>query len=236
MEALRSGSRSPAGWRAKVRFLIGRDRERLSSSLAALEGSGCLDGALEVVDAEDLAAHEHAIDAAFAKLGRVDLVVLAVGVLGAQEGLTAAHDAAVEVMRVNFLGSGSLLLHSLRRLRDQGSGTVVLLSSVAAERPRASNPIYGATKAGLDALAQGLADACAASGVRVLVVRPGFVTTRMTAGRRRAPMATSAEAVADATVRALSGRAHTIWVPARLHPVFAILRHLPRGLFRRLPL
>ena len=91
--------------------------------------------------------------------GGFDVVVLAVGLLGAQAGLDADPDEAVEVMRVNFLGAGSLLLHCLRRLRAQGSGTLIVLSSVAAERPRAGNAIYGAAKAGLDALAQGLADA-----------------------------------------------------------------------------
>jgi decaprenylphospho-beta-D-erythro-pentofuranosid-2-ulose 2-reductase len=111
-----------------------------------------------------------------------------------------------------------------------------VLSTVAVERPRASNPIYGAAKAGLDALAQGLADATAQSGARVLVVRPGFVATNMTAGLKPAPMATSAEAVAEATVRGLGGRAHTIWVPGRLRWVFALLRHLPRPIYRRLPL
>jgi decaprenylphospho-beta-D-erythro-pentofuranosid-2-ulose 2-reductase len=139
-------------------------------------------------------------------------------------------------MRVNFAGAGSLLLECLRRLREQGSGTLVVLSSVAAERPRASNAIYGAAKAGLDSLAQGLADAVERTGVRVLVVRPGFVTTRMTAGLEPAPMATTAEAVADATAEALATGAHTVWVPGRLRLVFAVLRHLPRAVFRRLPL
>ena len=112
-----------------------------------------------------------------------------------------------------------------------------MLSSVAAERPRASNAIYGAAKAGLDALAQGLADATAGNGVRVLVVRPGFVLTRMTEGLARAPFSTTAEAVAEATVRSLqSGNAHTIWVPGKLRYIFALLRHLPRPVYRRLPL
>ena len=111
-----------------------------------------------------------------------------------------------------------------------------MLSTVGAERPRASNAIYGAAKAGLDALAQGLSDATAASGVRVLVVRPGFVSTRMTAGLPPAPFATTAAAVADATVKAVDGAAPTIWVPGRLRLVFAVLRHLPRAVYRRLPL
>ncbi len=111
-----------------------------------------------------------------------------------------------------------------------------MLSSVAAERPRAGNAIYGAAKAGLDALAQGLADALAGSGVRVLVVRPGFVIDRMTDGLPQAPFATRPEVVADATVRALERGDHTVWVPGRLRYVFAVLRHLPRPLYRRLPL
>jgi decaprenylphospho-beta-D-erythro-pentofuranosid-2-ulose 2-reductase len=113
---------------------------------------------------------------------------------------------------------------------------MIVLSSVAAERPRSGNAVYGAAKAGLDALAQGLADATASTGVRVLVVRPGFVMTRMTEGLKPVPFATTPEAVADATVHALRGRAHTIWVPAKLRFIFAVLRHLPRPIYRRLPL
>jgi decaprenylphospho-beta-D-erythro-pentofuranosid-2-ulose 2-reductase len=217
-------------------LLVGRDGARLEEALSELERAGARDGEVEILDANDLHAHEGAIARAFGRPGGVQLVVLAIGVLGAQAGLDAEPEVALDVMQVNFLGAGSLLLHSLRRLRQQRHGTLVVLSSVAAERPRASNAIYGAAKAGLDALAQGLADACASSDVRVLVVRPGFVATRMTAGLRPAPMATTAEAVADATVRALGTRAHTIWVPGRLRFVFAVLRSLPRALFRRLPL
>jgi decaprenylphospho-beta-D-erythro-pentofuranosid-2-ulose 2-reductase len=217
-------------------MLIGRDEHRLTEALAALERAGCTGGEIELLDADRLEAHEAAIGRAFERAGGADVVILAVGVLGAQSGLDADREEAIEVMRVNFVGSGSLLLLSLRRLREQKHGVLVVLSSVAAERARAGNAIYGAAKAGLDALAQGLADATAGSGVRVLVVRPGFVRTRMTEGLKPAPLATTAEAVADATVRALAGRAHTVWVPSTLRPLFAVLRHLPRPLYRRLPL
>jgi decaprenylphospho-beta-D-erythro-pentofuranosid-2-ulose 2-reductase len=218
-------------------YLIGRDRARLGEALAALERSGCSDGETDLVDATDLDAHPDAIARAFERSGGFDVVVLAVGVLGAQEALDADAATVADVMRVNFDGCGSLLWHSLRALRAQGRGTLVVLSSVAAERPRSGNAIYGAAKAGLDAFAQGLADASAGSGVRVLVVRPGFVLTKMTEGLPRAPFATTADAVAEATASALrSGNAHTIWVPAKLRYVFALLRHLPRPLYRRLPL
>jgi decaprenylphospho-beta-D-erythro-pentofuranosid-2-ulose 2-reductase len=216
--------------------LMGRDRERLLEALKALERDGCAPGHVEVADADDLESHETAVKQAFETTGGFDLVVLAIGRLGAQAGLDADPVEAAEVMRVNFLGCGSLLLACTRRLRDQGSGSVVVLSSVAGERVRASNAIYGAAKAGLDALAQGLGDAAAQDGVRVLVVRPGFVTTQMTEGLDPTPMSTTAEAVAEATVRGLARRAHIVWVPGRLRIVFSVLRHLPREIFRRLPL
>lgn len=214
-------------------LLLGRDRNGLDAALASLEAAG---GEAAVVDADALDTHAAALESVFARFGGFDTVVLAAGVLGGQEGIDTPREEALEVMRVNFLGCGSLLLETLRQLRTQRSGSLVVLSSVAVERPRASNAIYGAAKAGLDALAQGLADSLAGSGVRVLVVRPGFVYTRMTADLDPAPMATTPDAVADATVLALAGNAHTIWVPSRLRWVFAVLRHLPRGLYRRLPL
>jgi decaprenylphospho-beta-D-erythro-pentofuranosid-2-ulose 2-reductase len=218
-------------------FLLGRDRAGLGDALELLGGSGCEGGAVAQLDAVgDQARHREVIADAFEQAGGFDVVVLAVGVLGGQAGLDADSDEALEVMEVDFVGSGSLLLESMRQLRERGGGTLVVLSSVAAERPRASNAIYGAAKAGLDWLAQGLADASSGTDVRVLVVRPGFVTTRMTEGLKVPPMSTTPDAVADATVSALGGNAHTVWVPGRLRFVFAVLRHLPRAAWRRLPI
>jgi len=217
-------------------YLVGRGRDRLESALAELERSGVAGGVVDELDAIEAPRHREVIARAFEQAGGFDVVVMAVGVLGAQAGLDADREEALEVMETDFVGSGSLLLESLRELRARGRGTLVVLSSVAAERPRASNAIYGAAKAGLDSLAQALADATADTGVRVLVVRPGFVITRMTAGLEPAPMSTTPEAVADATVRALATGAHTVWVPGRLRVVFAIMRHLPRPVWRRLPL
>ena len=217
--------------------LLGRDRARLEHALSTLEQGGLTGGAVGEVDASDLSTHGDAIARAFEQAGGFELVVLAVGVLGAQAALDADPREAAEVMQVNFAGCGSLLWHAMRALRSQAQpGTIVVLSTVAAERARSGNAIYGAAKAGLDSLAQGLADASAATGPRVLVVRPGFVLTRMTQGLPRAPFATTPEKVAEATVDGLGGRAHTIWVPAKLRYIFAVLRHLPRPIYRRLPL
>jgi decaprenylphospho-beta-D-erythro-pentofuranosid-2-ulose 2-reductase len=216
--------------------LMGRDSGRLRAASERLQADGIAPVAVEVVDADDLAEHERAVASAFERGGGADVVILAVGQLGAQAGLDADPGQATDVMRVNFLGAGSLLLECLRRLRAQGRGTMIVLSSVAAERPRAGNAIYGAAKTGLDALSQAMADSMAGTGVRVLTVRPGFVISKMTAGLKPAPMATTPEAVADAAVRAMSGNGSTVWVPGRLRWVFALLRHMPRAVFRRLPL
>jgi len=217
-------------------YLMARSPAGLSDAVAMLERGGCAGVEVDQIDADDLDSHQEQIARAFERAGGFDVVVLAVGVLAARAGLDADPAEADEVMRVNFVGCGSLLLHSMRALRERGQGTMVVLSSVAAERPRATNTIYSAAKAGLDALAQGLADQAAGSGPRVLVVRPGFVHTRMTTGLKPAPFATTPEAVADATVKALDGDAHTVWVPGTLRWVFAVLRHVPRPIYRRLPL
>ena len=174
--------------------------------------------------------------ARFDRLEQVDLVILSVGVLGAQSGLDAEPNEVTQVLRTNFLGCGSLLWHTMRALRKQGHGTAVVLSSVAAERARASNAIYGAAKAGLDALAQGLADAVAGTNVRVLVIRPGFVGTRMTAGLKPGPLSTSPQVGRRCNGRGAGWpRTHRLGT-RRARYVFAVLRHLPGPVYRRLPL
>ena len=99
------------------------------------------------------------------------------------------------MIETNFTGHVTSLLAFAARMRARGRGTIVVLSSVAAVRPRKVNFVYGATKAGLDAFARGLADSLHGTGVRVLLVRPGFVTGRMTAGMTPAPLASTPEQV-----------------------------------------
>ena len=118
-------------------------------------------------------------------------------------------------------------------LRLQAHGTLAILSSVAGERARADNYVYGSTKAGLDAFAQGLGDELAGSGASVMVVRPGFVRTAMTEGMPDGPMATTPDAVADDIVAGLRRGAHTVYSPAKLRPVCSGLKALPTALWRR---
>ena len=191
-----------------------------------------------VVEFDAAAPHTHpgVVDAIVAATGDLDVVVLAFGVLGDQAAFDADPASAAQAVAVNTGGAMSIGLAVAARLRAQGHGSLVVLSSVAGERVRKANFVYGATKAGLDGFAQGLGDSLAGSGASVLVVRPGFVRSRMTAGMKAAPFATTPEAVADAVVAGLRRGRRTIWVPGLLRPVFAVFRHLPGPVWRRLPL
>jgi len=216
--------------------LLGRDVAGLARAAENLRRGGCAQVSAVEVEAGATGQHEGAVDAAFERLGGADLVIVAIGVLGERGGLPSSMPAAVSVLATNFVGAGSLLLWAARRLAAQGSGTLVVLSSVAGERVRAANVVYGASKAGLDGLALGLGDALHDRGVRVMVVRPGFVHTRMTRGLASTPLASMPDDVARAVLRGLDKGATVVWAPAALRWVMLVLRALPRSIVRRLPL
>jgi decaprenylphospho-beta-D-erythro-pentofuranosid-2-ulose 2-reductase len=211
---------------------------RRPESVAAVRDELTAEGVtVEVVafDADRVDTHGAVIGDVFDRHRDIDVVVLAFAVLGDQAVFEADPAAAAAAVHTNVTGSVSAGLVVADRLRRQGHGTLVVLSSVAGERVRAANFVYGATKAGLDGFAQGLGDALAPSGVRVLVVRPGFVHTRMTAGMRPAPFATTPDAVARDVVAGMRAGRSVVWSPGILRWVFVVLRHLPRAVFRRLP-
>ena len=184
-------------------------------------------------DALEFAAHEAFVDDVFGG-GPVDLVISATGVLIPQPELDRDPAQAATMIGTNFTGHVTTLLACAARMRGQGHGTIVVLSSVAAIRPRQANLVYGATKAGLDAFGRGLADALHSTGVRVLLVRPGFVAGRMTAGLRPAPLATTPAAVGRAVAAALDRGDQTVWVPRSLALLAGAMRLVPRPLWRRL--
>jgi decaprenylphospho-beta-D-erythro-pentofuranosid-2-ulose 2-reductase len=194
--------------------------------------------AVDVVrfDAADTAGHVRFVRELAARHGDLDVVIVAFGVLGSQADFDADPEAAAQAVHVNFTGAVSSTLAVAAEMRRQGHGHIVVLSSVAGERGRASNYVYGSSKAGLDAFAQGLNDALAGSGVKVTVVRPGFVHSKMTRGLKSAPLAATPRQVAEVAVKGMKAGKHTVWAPPALRYVFMILRHVPRPIFRRLPL
>ncbi|WP_116243849.1 decaprenylphospho-beta-D-erythro-pentofuranosid-2-ulose 2-reductase [Nocardiopsis sp. FIRDI 009] len=178
--------------------------------------------------------HVKVVDHAVELVGDLDVVVDAFGVLGDQAEFEADPASAARAAAVTYTGHVSVDLAVAARLRAQGHGTLVVLSSVAGVRVRRFNLVYGSAKAGLDGFAQGLADSLHGTGARVLVVRPGYVPTRMSAHVDPAPFPTTPERVAEVVTAGLRSGATTVWAPRVLGPVFAGMRMLPRAVWRRL--
>jgi decaprenylphospho-beta-D-erythro-pentofuranosid-2-ulose 2-reductase len=223
--AILAALRGPAGTEV---ILAGRDEQRLAAAGKELPYRV----RTARYDAVETGQHQAFADAIFAE-GPLDMVISAAGVLIPQEDVERDVQRAAEMIETNFTGHVTSLLAIAARMRAQGRGTIVVLSSVAAVRPRKANFVYGAAKSGLDAFARGLTDSLHGSGVRVLLVRPGFVTGRMTAGMAPAPMATTPEQVGAATAAALRGRKAAVWIPAPLGGLAVALRLIPRPAWRR---
>ena len=214
--------------------LAGRPSPRLADAAARLERGG---GRVETVefDADGTPAERTAsVRKAFAG-GDIDVAVVAFGLLGDQEKAWQDVDVAVELAEVNYVAAVSVGVALAAEFRRQAHGRIVALSSVAGERARRSNFVYGSTKAGLDAFYTGLTEALRGDGIGVTLVRPGFVHTKMTEGMSPAPLSTTPEKVAEIAVDAVTKGRELVWAPAPLRLVMSVLRHVPRPIFRRLP-
>ncbi|MGW1228787.1 decaprenylphospho-beta-D-erythro-pentofuranosid-2-ulose 2-reductase [Streptomyces sp. NPDC001515] len=231
--------------RTRTVWLAGRPSPELESAAAELRGRGAYVRTVDF-DALDTESHETGLGKIFAE-GDIDMVLLAFGVPGDQERDEEEPLAAVRVAQTNYTGAVSAGLVCAGALQAQGHGSLVVLSSVSGERARRADFIYGSSKAGLDAFAQGLGDALYGTGVQVMIVRPGPVRSAEGRGYAqeprltrlplvRTPLVTTPDEVADAIVAGLRRRAETVWVPGALRGVMSALRHVPRPLFRRLPL
>jgi decaprenylphospho-beta-D-erythro-pentofuranosid-2-ulose 2-reductase len=232
--AILSALKLPAGTEV---ILAGRDTQRLESAGKMLPAGARV--SVTRFDALDVASHQAFADEICAA-GVPDLVIAATGVLVPQPVLARDVPQAATMITTNLTSHVTTLLAFAGPMRERGRGTMVVLSSVAAVRPRKFNSVYGATKAALDAFARGLADELHGTGVDVLLVRPGFVTGRMTEGMAPAPMATTPAGVGAAVAAALDpvtlrARRHGIvWVPAPLVALATVMRMVPRPIWRKL--
>ncbi len=220
--------------RTRTVVLAGRRPEALEAAAEDLRALGARRVGVVAFDADDTASHAAVAERAFTSYGDIDVVLLAFGALGDQLQSEDDPEKAVALLHTNFVGGASIGLHVAKHLRRQGHGTLVAVTSVAGERARRSNFVYGSSKAGLDAFFQGLGDSLVGSGSKVLVVRPGFVRTKMTAGLQAPPLSTTPEKVAEIIVRAIETGAEEAWAPPSLRLLMTGVRHMPRPLFRRL--
>ena len=227
--------RELANWNPTIEItLAGRSLEALQSAAAMLsDDNGSCNVEIARLDLDDVDTSLSTINQLWQRT-EFDLVLLTAGVLPEPEIVNTDPRVAVSAAMVNFVGQLAVGTFALQRFDRRGSGYLVVISSVAAERIRPDNYVYGSTKAGLDGWAVGAAHARRGSPVRVLVVRPGMVRTRMSAGMPKRPLTTDAVDVAKVVMRHLRRGPSVIWSPAALRLLMKILRVLPSRVFIRL--
>lgn len=215
--------------------LAARGADRLDEQVAAVRAAGAAAVHTVEFDADELSSHGPLVDKLVGEFGPLRIAVLAFGILGDQARAEADAGHAVAIVHTDYVAQVSLLTHLATAMRAAGRGDLVVFSSVAGIRVRRANYVYGSAKAGLDGFACGLADALHGTGVRLLLVRPGFVIGRMTEGMDPAPLSSTPARVAEATARALTRGRRTVWVPWTLRPMFFGMKLLPQSVWRRLP-
>ena len=241
--------------RGKAVVLTTRGGHRLDDQVSALMAAGATSVHVKAFDADDLAGHPAVLDEIIAEHGAIGTAVLAFGILGDQARAETDADHAVAIVHTDFVAQVSLLTHLAERMRAGASeatgnrlgaseatgnrlgasGRIVVFSSIAGNRVRRANYVYGSAKAGLDGFAGGLADALHGSGVQLLIVRPGFVIGRMTQGMDPAPLSSTPSQVAEAAARALAKGRRSVWVPGSLAVLAFVMRLLPQFVWRRMP-
>jgi decaprenylphospho-beta-D-erythro-pentofuranosid-2-ulose 2-reductase len=215
-------------------FLVARNRERLDTIRDDLVLRFRATIHLGILDAQEFERHDEILSEAFERLGRVDLVIIAHGCLPDQRACEASPHLTLDTFSTNALSVIALLTHLAPRLEAQGHGTVAVISSVAGDRGRRSNYVYGSTKGAVSCFLQGLRSRLHPSGIRVVTVKPGLVDTPMTAGFRKGFLWASAPQVAKGLVRALEGSKDVVYLPWHWRWIMLVVRMLPERMFKRL--
>lgn len=210
--------------------LLARNPERLA---ALTEELGPAVAAAEAGDLNELEANAGRIDRAFETLGRIDLVLIAHGLLGDQLRSERELDHALELLSTNLTSPISLLIPLVDRLEQQNSGHLGVITSVAGERGRPRNYTYGAAKGGLTRYLEGVRSRLHRSGVHVLNIKLGPVDTPMTEGHNKHALFGEKTKVARSILRALEGRRHAVYVTRVWSPIMAVVRALPEPIFQR---
>ncbi|MFD3508905.1 SDR family NAD(P)-dependent oxidoreductase [Nocardia sp. NPDC058666] len=219
----------------RVVILAARRADALDAEIEQLHAAGAAAVHTAEFDADETATHAPLLEKLAAEHGGIATAVLAFGILGNQDRAEQDPAHAVAVVHTDYVAQVSVLTTLANLMRAQGSGQIVVFSSIAGVRVRRANYVYGSAKAGLDGFASGLGDALHGTGVQLLLVRSGFVIGRMTTGMDPAPMSSTPDQVADAVVASLDKGATRVAIPGRLALAFFVMRLLPQSVWRRMP-
>lgn len=222
--------------RGDTLFLVGRRADALAAIADDLKLRGATNTYAQLMDANDLAAHAPLLEAAHTAMGGLDTALIAHGTLPDQAACEASVDTMLAEFQTNALSQMALCTHLARRFEAQGFGTLAVISSVAGDRGRQSNYVYGAAKAAVSAFTSGLRQRLHKKGVAVITIKPGFVDTPMTAGFRKGPLWASPASVGRDIVRGIERRAPVIYTPWFWWGIMQIIRNIPERIFRRLTL
>jgi decaprenylphospho-beta-D-erythro-pentofuranosid-2-ulose 2-reductase len=215
-------------------YLVARNAERLAAVAADVRTRGALAVDVRVADLDDTAGHPELLAHAINSLGGLDVALVALGVLGDQAKAEAGFGEAAQILQTNFAAPVSLLTWLANYCAQRHGGTLAVLSSVAGERGRKSNYVYGSSKAGLTAFVDGLRNRIDREGVRVMTIKPGPVKTAMTDGMKG--KFADVDAVAATLVKAIDKGSDVVYVPGIWRVIMAVIRAIPESLFKKLNL
>jgi short-subunit dehydrogenase len=217
-------------------FLTGRNAGKLASVRDDLRVRGATQVDTEVLDVSQISRHREVIEAAIGTLGGLDVALIAHGTLPDQAACQQRVADTSEALHVNFIATIALLTELANYFEAQRNGCIAVITSVAGDRGRQSNYVYGAAKGGVERFLQGLRNRLYRSGVAVVTIKPGFVATPMTAGMKQSPLAANARRVGRSIYRAIEHRRDVVYIPWFWRPLMIVIKSLPERIFKRLQL
>lgn len=215
-------------------YLVGRNQDKLDAVAADLHTRGASGVATCVMDLDNTSAHPAMLSAAAQSLGTIEMALLAHGVLGYQSEAQASYGAAEAIFHTNLLSAVSLITWLANYFETMGHGTLAVISSVAGDRGRRSNYVYGASKGALSIFLDGVRSRLDHAGVQVLTIKPGFVATPMTAHLAQGPLFAQPAQVAKGIVKAVEKGRDVVYLPAFWSVIMLVIRLVPRPLFKKL--
>jgi len=222
--------------RGDAMFLTARNPSRLEAVASDLRVRGAAKVTAAILEAADYDRHEAVIEEAHGALGGLDAVLIAHGTLPDQRQCEISTELTRAQFETNALSVISLLTHLANRFEEQGHGTLAVISSVAGDRGRQSNYVYGAAKAAIDTFMEGLRNRLFRSGVRVLTIKPGLVDTPMTTGFRKNFLWAKPERVGRGIFKAMDSRSGVVYLPWFWRPIMELIRAIPEAVFKRIRL